>query len=234
MNEPKLLAECADGVLTLTLNRPSKLNAIDNELAEALRNLLCDAATDPSVRVIRLRGSGRAFCAGRDVTEAPTERDLELVQAVARLIVQSPKPVVAAVHGWTVGAGLEWALDADILVASEDTRFKLPEASIGVFVTGGLVATLPAAIGLSRAKAMMLLGEEVNAHQACEWGLVYKTVAATELDKVSWQACERLAALRPEVAAHFKRVLNLFGRQDFEGALAEESSVQRTLSSSDA
>jgi 2-(1,2-epoxy-1,2-dihydrophenyl)acetyl-CoA isomerase len=125
-------------------------------------------------------------------------------------------------------------LDADVLIASEDTRFKLPEASIGVFVTGGLVATLPAAIGLARAKAMMLLGEEINARQACEWGLVYKTVAAAELEAASWQACERLAALRPEVAAQFKRVLNVFGQQEFDRAVAEESSVQRTLARGDA
>jgi enoyl-CoA hydratase/carnithine racemase len=86
------------------------------------------------------------------------ERHVELVQDVAVAIVRHPKPLVAAVHGWTVGAGFEWTMDADVVVAADDTRFKLPEASIGVFVTGGLVATLPAITGLSRAKAMMLLG----------------------------------------------------------------------------
>src|SRR5690349_13596752 len=125
-----------------------------------LRDALDAAASDSSVRAIRLRGNGRAFCAGRDVSEAPTDKDLELVQGVAMSIVQNPKPVVAAVHGWTVGAGLEWMMNADVVYAADNARFKLPEASLSVFVTGGLVATLPAAVGLSRAKGLMLLGEE--------------------------------------------------------------------------
>lgn len=234
MTDPKLLIERNDGVLTLVLNRPNKLNAIDNELAESLCIALNAAALDASVRAIRIRGNGRAFCAGRDVSEAPTERDLELVQAVARSIVGNPKPVVAAVHGWTVGAGLEWMLNADIVLAAEDARFKLPEASIGVFVTGGLVATLPAAVGLSRAKALMLLGEEFSARQAVDWGLVYKAVPMAELDAVSLNACHRLASLRPQVAAEFKRVLNMFSLERFDQAIDEESAVQRALGRDDA
>ncbi|AOF86845.1 enoyl-CoA hydratase/isomerase family protein [Hydrogenophaga sp. RAC07] len=234
MTVPKLLIERHDGVLTLILNRPGKLNAIDNELAASLRLALDSAALDSSVRTIRLRGNGRAFCAGRDVSEAPTDRDLELVQAVARSIVQSPKPVVAVVHGWTVGAGLEWMLDADIVFAADDTRFKLPEASLGVFVTGGLVATLPAAVGLTRAKALMLLGDEFTAQQAEAWGLVYKTCSSPELEKASLDACKRLAALKPAVASQFKRVLNLFGLQEFNRAVAEEENVQRSLARGDA
>ncbi|MEZ5607315.1 MAG: enoyl-CoA hydratase/isomerase family protein [Burkholderiaceae bacterium] len=89
--------------------------------------------------------------------------------------MHNPKPVVAVVHGWTVGAGLEWMLNADVVYAADDSKFKLPEASLGVFVTGGLVATLPAAVGLTRAKALMLLGDEFNAQQAAAWGMVYKT-----------------------------------------------------------
>ena len=234
MTEPKLLVERNDGVLTLILNRPRKLNAIDNDLAAALRSALDRAALDSSVRAIRLRGSGRAFCAGRDVSEAPTDRDLELVQAVAKSIVENPKPVVAAVHGWTVGAGLEWMLNADIVYAAEDTRFKLPEASLGVFVTGGLVATLPAAVGLTRAKALMLLGEAFDARKAVDWGLVYEVLPMAGLDAASLNACVRLAALKPQVAGQFKRVLNMFGLERFHEAIEEESSVQRALGRDDA
>lgn len=90
-----LISDLHDGVLTLTLNRPNKLNAINNDLALRLLDALRAAAADPGVRVVRLRGNGRAFCAGRDVSEPPTERDLELVQAVAQAIVRLPQPVVA-------------------------------------------------------------------------------------------------------------------------------------------
>src|SRR3954470_23337124 len=208
MAEKTLLATLDQGVLTLALNRPAKLNAIDNTLAAALLEELQASASDPQVRVIRLRGNGRAFCAGRDISAPPTERDLELVQGVAVAIVRNPKPVLAAVHGWTVGAGFEWAMDADVVVAADDTRFKLPEASIGVFVTGGLVATLPAIAGLSRAKAMMLLGEELSARQAVDWGLVHQAVPADRLEDVSMVTCRRLAALDATVVAHYKRVRN--------------------------
>lgn len=234
MTEPTLLTERTDSVLTLVLNRPTKLNAIDNDLAGSLHEALQAAASDHSVRVVRIRGNGRAFCAGRDIASPPTDKDLELVQAVTKAIVGNPKPVVAAVHGWTVGAGLEWMMNADVVYAAEGARFKLPEAEIGVFVTGGLVATLPASVGLHRAKALMLLGEEFGAQQAVEWGIAAAAPPLAELDAVSLSACRRLAALRPSVAAQFKRVLNLFGLERFEAAVQEESDVQRLLSHRDA
>jgi 2-(1,2-epoxy-1,2-dihydrophenyl)acetyl-CoA isomerase len=230
MLEPPLLSTLDQGVLTLSLNRPAKLNAIDNALAAALLEALEAAADHPQVRVIRLRGQGRAFCAGRDIGAPPTERDLELVQGVAVAIVRHPKPVVAAVHGWTVGAGFEWAMDADVVVAADDTRFRLPEASIGVFVTGGLVATLPAIAGLARAKAMMLFGEAFGAPQAVDWGLVHRMVPPAELDDASMAACQRLAALDPTVVAHYKRVLNAVGLDRFDRAIEEESQATRMLS----
>lgn len=230
MPEPKLLIDTRDRVLTLTLNRPDKLNAIDNELANRLLCALDAGSADAAVRVMRLRGEGRAFCAGRDVGAEPTEQDLVLVQAVAKAIVRSPKPVLAAVHGWTVGAGLEWMLDADLVVAADSTRFKLPEASLGVFVTGGLSVTLPAAVGLARAKALTMLGEAFTAQQALAWGMVYKVVPDADLDEASWRAAVTLAALEPAVAARFKRVFNQFGLEAFDRAIEEENASQRALS----
>jgi 2-(1,2-epoxy-1,2-dihydrophenyl)acetyl-CoA isomerase len=229
MAEPKLLTDARDGILTLTLNRPDKLNAIDNELATDLLRALDAAGTDDTVRAIRLRGNGRAFCAGRDVSTAPTEDDLVLVQAVSEAIVRNPRPVVAEVHGWTVGAGLEWMLNADIVVAAENARFKFPEASLGVFVTGGLTATLPAMAGLARAKALTLLGDEFNTRQAVEWGLVWKVVANAEVQDTAARTAATLAKLAPLVAAEYKRVFNLIGLQAFDQAVAEENRTQRLL-----
>ena len=225
----KLLTHTEQGILTLTLNRPDKLNAIDNEVALALLQALEAAPGDNSVQVIRLRGEGRAFCAGRDVTAPPTEQDLVLVQAVSQAIVGHPRPVLAEVHGWTVGAGFEWMLNADVVVAAEGTRFKLPEASLGVFVTGGLTATLPAMAGLARAKALTLLGEEFSASEARDWGLIWQVVPDAALQARGWQTAQRLAALKPEVASQFKRVLNQVGLAGCERAVAEESRTQRLL-----
>lgn len=226
---PKLLTHTEHGVLTLTLNRPGKLNAIDNELAEALLQALEAARANTAVRAIRLRGEGRAFCAGRDVSAAPTEQDLVLVQSVSQALVGHPRPVLAEVHGWTVGAGFEWMLNADVVVAAEGTRFKLPEASLGVFVTGGLTATLPATAGLARAKALTLLGDEFSASEARDWGLIWRVVPATALQASGMQTAQRLAALRPDVATQFKRVLNQIGLAGFDQAVAEENRAQRRL-----
>jgi 2-(1,2-epoxy-1,2-dihydrophenyl)acetyl-CoA isomerase len=229
MTIPKLLIESADGIMTVSLNRPEKLNAIDNELARALLAAIEQASRDDAVRVLLLRGSGRAFCAGRDVGSPPTENDLVLVQAVAKALVCLPKPVVASVHGWVVGAGFEWMLNADLVVAGESARFKLPEASIGVFVTGGLSATLPAYVGVARAKALMLLGEEFSPAQAQAWGLLWKVVPDPELESASLQIGVKLALLQPAVAASFKRVLNEVGLRHFDDAIALENEAQRAL-----
>lgn len=231
MTHSTLLVDVSDGVMTLTLNRPEKLNAIDNGLAQALLETIDSAAVDSAVRVLRVRGNGRAFCAGRDVTEAPTERDLVLVQAVATSLVRLDKPVLFAVHGWTVGAGLEWMLNADIVVAASGSRFKLPEASLGVFVTGGLSVTLAAYAGLSRAKALTLLGDEFTPEQACAWGLVWQVVPLADLETVSAQLARRLAALEPPVVSHFKRVFNEVGLANFDRAVRLENEAQRSLTS---
>lgn len=229
MTTSRLLVHRQDAVMTVSLNRPAKLNAIDNDLARELLAAIESAAADDMVRVLLLRGEGRAFCAGRDVSAPPTDEDLRLVQAVARALVALPKPVVAAVHGWTVGAGLEWMLDADVVIAAESARFRLPEASLGVFVTGGLSATLQAHVGLGRAKALMLLGGEFSAAQAQAWGLAWECVPDAELASASARVCAHLASLQPAVAGRFKRVLNELGLERFDRAIGMENAAQRAL-----
>jgi 2-(1,2-epoxy-1,2-dihydrophenyl)acetyl-CoA isomerase len=229
MGTGKIGSIVSDGILTVTLQRPEKLNAIDNDLARELLQAISVARSNEDVRVLLLRGTGRAFCAGRDVGAPPTEQDLELVQAVAEALVSLPKPVVAAVHGWTLGAGLEWVLDTDIVIAAESSRFKLPEASLGVFVTGGLTATLPAMAGLARAKGLMLLGEEFGAAEAHAWGLVWQVVPDSDLDAAAARVCSKLAALEPHVVSRYKKVLNEVGLVQFQRAMQAETEAQRAL-----
>jgi 2-(1,2-epoxy-1,2-dihydrophenyl)acetyl-CoA isomerase len=224
-----LRTELTDRVLTLRLDRPKRLNAIDEPTATALLAALRGAADSPDVRVVVLRGSGRAFSAGRDVSEAPTPAILALVQDVARAIVALPQPVVAAVHGWVVGAGVEWMLDADIVVAARSARFKLPEIGLGVFVTGGITATLPRYAGLARAKGLLLLGEEFSAADALQWGLVWSVVDDVGLDAEVVRVASRLASFEPHAVARFKRVLNELGLDRFEVALRTEARMQTEL-----
>lgn len=216
-------------VLVLSFNRAHKRNAINNPLARALLAALLKAESDPAVRAVVLRGNGLAFCAGRDVSEAPTEDDLALTQEVALALVRGSKPVVAAVHGWVLGAGLEWMLNADIAVAARSARFRFPEASLGVFVTGGVSALLTRAVGLSRAKALLLLGEEFSATDAKAWGLVWALVDDETLDTHAQGIAKRLAALEPAVVQRFKRVLHEAGAPEFVQAVGMETAAQLEL-----
>lgn len=142
--------------------------------------------------------------------------------------------MVAAVHGLTIGAGFEWALNADVTVAAASSRFKLPEASLGVFLTGVLSATLPAYVGVARAKALMLLGEEFSPIEAQAWGVVWRVYPDDLLDAESRHLAAKLAALRPDVAARFKRVLNELGLSSFEHAINLENLTQRALGGAEA
>ncbi len=218
-------------VLTLRLNRPERLNAINEATAQLLLAALHQADLSPEVRVIVLRGSGRAFCAGRDISEAPTPEVLDLVQGVATAMVRCSKPIVCAVHGWVVGAGVEWMLDADIVIAARSARFKLPEAEIGVFVTGGIIATLPLMAGVARAKGILLLGEAFSAVEAERWGLIWKVVDDDALDAEVSRVTQRLAALTPDVVHRFKRMLNEVGLNTFNKAIALETQMQTELQS---
>jgi 2-(1,2-epoxy-1,2-dihydrophenyl)acetyl-CoA isomerase len=225
-----LQTERSNGVLTLRLDRPERLNAIDEALAGELLGALHAAQGDPDVRVLVLRGNGRAFCAGRDISQPPTPAILRAVQDVAVAMVHGAKPIVVAVHGWAVGAGVEWMLDADIAIAARSTRFRLPEAGIGVFVTGGIAALLPHSAGLARAKGMLMLGETFCAEDAQRAGLVWSVVDDESLDAETQRIAERLAGLDPRVLQRFKRVLNTLGAPAFDRAIALETQMQVELS----
>ena len=231
MSGAKVLVDICSGVMSVTLNRPEKLNAIDNDLAQLLLDAFELARRSDEIRVVLMGGAGKAFCAGRDLGAAPTDKDLEMVQSVATAIVNLPKPVVAAVHGWAIGAGFEWMMDADVLLAAETARFRLPEASLRVFVTGGLTATLPASIGVSRSKALMLLGEEFSAEQAAAWGLIWRVVPETQLASEAARIASELAALEPHVVSQFKKVINEVGLASFSHAIGQETRAEKLLGS---
>lgn len=218
-----------DHVLELVLDRPHCLNAVDEATARSLLIALRKADRQDDVHAVLLRGAGRAFCAGRDVSAPPSPAILQLVQAASLALVECRKPVVCAVHGWVVGLGVEWMLDCDLVVAARGARFKLPEIELGVFVTGGVSATLPRAAGLLRAKHLLLLGEPFDAAQAEAWGLVGTVVDDEALEAEAWRLARRVAGFEPAVAARFKRVLHSAGLERFGAALEAESSMHGEL-----
>jgi 2-(1,2-epoxy-1,2-dihydrophenyl)acetyl-CoA isomerase len=192
-------------VARVHLNRPERLNAVVPALTEALLVALEDAAHAGAAAIV-LAGRGRAFCAGHDLKEPePVEDDLAAVarlqrlQDVTRSIRSFPGIVIAAVHGYALGAGCEFALGCDLVVASDDARFGFPEVGVGLSVTGGISQLLPNVVGPYRAKELLALGEPLTASAAADLGLVNRLTATGEHETVALELA-RACAARPPVA----------------------------------
>lgn len=218
--------EDRDGVARLHLNRPERLNAVDTGLIDDLLAAF-DQARD--ARVIVLAGRGRAFCAGHDLKEPVpaedalgTRRRLERIQDVTRRIRGLPGIVIAAVHGYALGAGCEFALGCDLIVADATAQFGFPEVSVGLSVTGGISGLLPKLVGLPRAKEMLLLGERIPAEQAVTLGLINRVAAAGQHEEIALGLAARIAGQPPVAAGLAKRVLDLGLDATLEQALATE------------
>jgi enoyl-CoA hydratase len=208
-------------VATLTLDRPDRLNAIVPELVDDLEAALDRAEADDAVRVIRLRGAGRAFCAGYDIgwgaeameaSEADEPWDpmadhrmmSRFVRAYMRLW-RSPKPVIAQVHGYCVGGGTDFALCSDLIVCAEDCRIGYPPARVwGSPTTAMWVYRL----GLERAKRLLLTGDPLDGRKAVEWGLASEAHPEAELDAAGLALAQRVAALPANQLQMMKLLVN--------------------------
>ncbi len=219
-----------DGIATLTLNRPERLNAINDALVQALRKALAAALADSGTKVIVLTGAGRAFCSGDDLEDFPAQsrtediarRYLEDLQDVTRLMVMGDKMVVGAVHGWAVGGGFEWAIDCDLLLLAEGTRLTFPEVKWGMIPTGGITQILPRKIGLPRAQQLILFGEVVDAGAAHDMGLAWKVVPANRLLEEAQACAARIAALPQHAVRQLKRALARSAYLPLENVMAME------------
>jgi enoyl-CoA hydratase len=214
-----VLYEAGDGVATLTLNRPERLNTIVPELIADLRAGLARAWEDPEVRAIRLRGAGRVFCAGYDIdwgseSMRAAEGDepwdpIADYQTMTRFVDaymelwRSPKPVIAQVHGFCVGGGTDFALCSDLIVCAQDCRIGYPPARVwGSPTTSMWIYRL----GLERAKRLLLTGDALDGRRAVEWGLASEAVPADELDDAGLALARRVALL-PANQLHMMKLL---------------------------
>ena len=217
-----VLTERDGSVATLTLNRPERLNAITPELAEDLRAALSEANADDGVRVVRLRGAGRIFCAGYDIGWGSEEMirgegdrpwdpmaDLRMmnrfVQDTYMALWRSPKPVLAQVHGFCVGGGTDFALCSDLIVCSEDCRIGYPPARVWGSPT---TAMWTYRLGLERSKRLLLTGDPLDGRTAAEWGLASHAVPADELDDAAMALAQRMARLPSNQLQMMKILVN--------------------------
>ncbi len=226
-----VLSHLSEGVRTVRLNRPDRLNAINPTLLADLKAALDTADADPETKVVVLRGEGRAFCAGDDLkefdqqagTEAETRAYIESIQDITRAIVLGDKMVVGAIHGWAVGGGLEWMINCDLAILAEGTRCFFPEVSLGLFVTGGVTRLLPAMVGLTKAREMILFGERFDASQALDMGLAWKVVPEARLVAEAEATARRIAALPGHAVSALKQVLARAPGSGLEAAMALET-----------
>ncbi|MFF5991897.1 enoyl-CoA hydratase/isomerase family protein [Prauserella flavalba] len=202
----------ADGVALVWLNRPDRLNAVSPELVDDLLGALDAVAADESARAVVLAGRGRAFCAGHDLKEPSGDGDsrvrLERLQDVTRRLRGLPQPVIAAVHGYAIGAGAEFALGCDLVVAADDAVFAFPEATLGLSITGAASRLLPLLVGPAKAKELVLLGERVDAPVAKGMGLVNEMVGRDELLEFALAWAGRLVAKPPAAVTLAKRAID--------------------------
>lgn len=213
---PPLRVELRGAIALLTLDRPERLNAVNLPLYESLRQTVEEMDEDATIRALVLTGAGRAFCVGADLkahgSEEPTLAQrrayVGAAQRANRALQLCGKPVVAAVTGHAVGAGLELALSSDYVVVAEEAKLRFPELALGTFVGGGTVYTLAERIGLLRAKELLLLAEFFTASAAVEWGLANKVVPAVRVLEHALEIAERMARRAPVSIRHAKRLLN--------------------------
>ncbi len=221
----------ADGVATVTLNRPEALNALNATLRAELRAVLKGVAKDPSVRAVVLTGAGRAFCSGADLRGGPDERDFRRVlvdeyHPIIEALRELPKPIVAAVNGAAAGAGLSLAFAADLVVAAESARFVVAFHRIGLVPDSGLTRVLVRALGRHRAFELLLGERHLDAAEATAAGLLAATVPDDRLITVAGDLARRLASGPTTGIALTKRLVNLAEEATLAESLAAEAALQ--------
>jgi 2-(1,2-epoxy-1,2-dihydrophenyl)acetyl-CoA isomerase len=242
-SQPILLDRLENGVLTLTLNRPERLNALDGALIEALSAGIKRAGRDPECRAVLITGAGRGFCAGADLANrafAPGDTRPDLGQAlekglnpIIRGIRNLPKPVVCAVNGPAAGAGANIALACDIVLAAKSAKFLQAFARIGLIPDAGGTFILPRLVGDARARALMMLAEPIGAEEAQASGMIYRAVDDEDLMGEARTVAERLAAGPTHALGLMKRALAASPTNSFDAQLDLERDLQREAGGGD-
>jgi 2-(1,2-epoxy-1,2-dihydrophenyl)acetyl-CoA isomerase len=233
--------DVTEGVGTITLNRPDAMNSLDSATKAALRDAAISAAEDDSVRVIVVRGTGRAFCVGQDLKEhaASLEAGRGLANTVQdhynpllRALTSAPKPVIAAVNGVAAGAGAALAFAADLRIASEKAAFNLAFANIGLTADSGASWTLPRLVGPAKAIELLMLPETIGIEQAAALGLVHRVVPPDELDAAVSELAARMATGPTVAYAAIKQAVGFGLTHSLDETLDREADLQDACAAS--
>jgi enoyl-CoA hydratase len=222
-----LLLTRAGRVLTITLNRPEQLNAVNLAMHDELAEVFSFAAADPDSDVVVLTGAGRAFSAGGDLDHIAHnaahpelfDHEVEVARRIILAMLDIDKPLVCRLNGHAVGLGATLALVSDVIFAADSAKIGDPHVLIGLVAGDGGAAVWPQRIGLARAKEYLLTGELVGAARACEIGLVNHCVQAGELDAAVDAFCQRLLQVPKPALRGTKKILNLELKRMFDTVL---------------
>jgi len=225
------------GVLSLTLNRPDKLNAFNPQMHQELRRALEQALNDDAVRAVLLTGAGRAFCAGQDLSErnprpdaAPIDLAVSLssfYNPLVRRLRELPKPVVCAVNGVAAGAGANLALACDLVLAARSASFVQAFSRLGLVPDSGGTWFLPRLVGPARAMGLALLGEKLSAEDAERWGLIWKALDDAALPEEAAGLARALAAGPTRGYGLIKKALAASWSNSLDAQLELERDLQR-------
>jgi enoyl-CoA hydratase/carnithine racemase len=222
-------SESNGAVRRITINRPEKKNALTAEMYMALSDALEKAESAPEVRVMLLHGAGEAFTAGNDLVDFLQKpwkgQDLPPAVRFIRAVVDAKKPIVAAVHGATVGIGTTILLHCDLVFAAENTKFLMPFINLGIVPEAGSTVLLPLLIGHQRAAELLMLAVPFTAQRAYELGLVNAVVAQGELLTTAASAAQKLAAKPPVALRACKELLKRTYKAEVDRAIQEEVTV---------
>lgn len=230
MDYAAITVDTQDDVVTITLNRPDKMNALNTQMRAEITHAF-KAAPDLG-RVAVLTGAGRAFCSGQDLADGGSATQLDLERTLRdeyvpmlRAIIDCPIPTLAAVNGPAAGAGANLALVADVVMASHDAYFVQAFARIGLIPDAGGTWFLPRQIGLARAMGAALFTDKISARQAADWGMIYETAPAADF-AAHWRGrAAQLASGPTETYRHIKDAL----RASFDNSLEEQLNLEARL-----
>ncbi|HBB98826.1 MAG TPA: enoyl-CoA hydratase family protein [Blastocatellia bacterium] len=237
LNPKSFLYEQRDGIATITLNRPERLNAITFEVYHELTDFFAKLCAEKDVRVVIITGAGRAFCSGGDVIDIIGElqgRDAEGLLEFTRLtcdLIRNmralPKPIIASLNGTTAGAGACIALASDLRIAAEEAKIAFIFVKVGLAGTDmGATYLLPRMVGLAKATELLMTGDFVEAGEAERIGLYNRVVPRDQLERVTREFAEKLASGPALGIAKTKEMLNRELHMSFESALEAEAVAQ--------
>ena len=236
-----ILFESGDGIATITLNRPDRLNAYTTEMGDEVVDAFRRVRDDDEQRVVILTGAGRGFCAGVDLehlkahqaganrSKGPRLGEEAFLRSLPLELLEFPKPVIAAINGAAIGVGVTMTLPCDIRIAADGAKLGLTFTKLGILPGLGSTHLLPRLVGMARAQELVLSARVVSAREAAEIGLVNRTVPADRLMTEVRELAATMVEARPEVLAAAKRVLYYGASTSMAEAMANEQSESANL-----